>query len=143
MRRSGIKTGAKSVDRGSTLAAEPRPLRRRRYHRTASERQAAREFREQVVATGRCAMRGPHDGPLQAHHVLTVQALRRYGLAEHVWDARNGLCLCELHHARHHRALERVPRALLPGAVFEFADEVGLGWLLDREYPVGEERTDG
>lgn len=73
---------------------------------------------------------------LEAHHLLPKRDLKRQHHADKLWDERNGMCLCELHHARHERYVHRVPRSLLPAAAFEFADEVGLGWLLDAEYPV-------
>lgn len=71
---------------------------------------------------------------LEAHHIIAQQQLKARGLHAHLWDVRNGLCLCRLHHQRvtdHH---ETIPRALLPAAVDDFAAEHHLEWLLHRSY---------
>lgn len=78
---------------------------------------------------GRC------EPPYEAHHILTQQQLRKRGLSDFAWDVRNGLGLCNRHHRRHTRAVERVPYSVLPERAFVFAEEMGLGWLLDRYYP--------
>lgn len=80
-------------------------------------------------------MDGWCEGVLQSHHVLTQQALRKRGLEHLRWDVRNGVCVCEGAHRRHTLALERIPYEALPPAALEFADEVGLGWMIDRYYP--------
>lgn len=72
---------------------------------------------------------------IEAHHVLPKQNLKREGLRSEWWDPRNGLGLCRLHHSRHTDWVQRIPRALLPAAVHDFAASHDLGWLLDREYP--------
>ena len=47
-----------------------------------------------VLWAGRCAMNDPRcQGDLQCHHVEK----RRYGILKH--DPRNGILLCEFHHA--------------------------------------------
>jgi len=90
---------------------------------------------------GPCALRAlpghECEGRVEGHHAITRQALRTRGLAEHQWDRRNRVPLCDRAHTSHHTASQRVPRELLPPAVFEFADELGLRWLLDRVYPPG------
>lgn len=43
--------------------------------------------------------------------------------------------LCAYHHARHENWTQRVPYELLPGDALEFAEELDLLWLLEREYP--------
>lgn len=84
---------------------------------------------------------GPEIGCRQAHHILPKSTLRdlarRLGfeLAAALTDIRNGLCLCAYHHGRHTSFAARVPRALLPDGVHDFAAELNIEWLLDREYP--------
>lgn len=114
------------------------------------EQERAREWRAATVRAG-CVMchhfpvdhatRHVHAADLrriEAHHVLAQRHLKLRGLHEHLWDERNGLGLCSYHHARHERFTQRVPRALLPWAVHEFAAALRLDWLLDREYPPPE-----
>lgn len=72
---------------------------------------------------------------LEGHHVLPQQLLKREGLHGKLWDVRNGLGLCRYHHARHESYAQRVPRDVVPNDAFDFADELGLGWAIDREYP--------
>jgi hypothetical protein len=78
---------------------------------------------------------GPCEEPYEAHHLLTQQQLRKRGLSDVAYDVRNGMGLCNRHHRRHTRAVERIPFAVLPERAHEFAAELGLGWLLDRYYP--------
>ena len=72
---------------------------------------------------------------IQGHHIIEQQHLKRHGKREHLWDPRNGMGLCAYHHARHTHWRQRVPRELLPPAVYDFADEIGLPWLLDQYLP--------
>jgi hypothetical protein len=74
-------------------------------------------------------------GPVKGHHALTRQTLRNRGLAEFEWDRRNRVPLCEQAHLSHHTRSQPLSRGLLPASVFQFADELGLGWLLDKVYP--------
>ncbi len=69
---------------------------------------------------------------IQGHHIIEKSALKNHGKREYIWDARNGMGLCGYHHPRHTHWRQRVPRELLPPAVYEFADEIGLQWLLDQ-----------
>lgn len=94
---------------------------------------ARRHWREQVTAGG-CVMPGPHGGFVQGHHIITKDLLKREGHSTRLWDTRNGLALCEHHHNLHHRRLEPVPMYLLPEGAHDFAREVGLEWVLDRDY---------
>ena len=86
---------------------------------------------------GPCAMRGTTacSGPLQGHHVIEKRALRRRGLDEHLWDKRNRMSLCDHHHAQHTVAHKRIPYDLVPASALEFADELGLTYLIERYYP--------
>ena len=76
--------------------------------------------------------------PVQAAHVISQQTLRRHGHADKLWDVRNGVSACYRAHRRSDSGVERFPREKLPAAVFEFADELGLRWVLDRLYPASE-----
>ena len=69
------------------------------------------------------------------HHILARRTLRAMGLEAHMHDPRNALGVCRAHHDRHEDYTRRIPRELLPKGVFAFAAELGIGWLLDREYP--------
>jgi hypothetical protein len=77
-------------------------------------------------------------GPVQGHHIISRQTLRRLGFHEHLLDRRNRLAVCEHRHEQHTSGFRPIPRRLLPGSVFEFAAELGLGWWLDRYYPFAE-----
>ena len=79
------------------------------------------------------------DGPVQGCHVIPQQTLRRHGHRESLWDVRNGVGACERAHRRHDNHQERWPRERLPGYVLEFAEELGLGWYMERFYPREEE----
>jgi hypothetical protein len=78
---------------------------------------------------------GGCEGPLQAHHVISQQALRRRGLDRELWNVRNGVAVCEQAHRRHTLAVERICYDDLPYAAFQFANEHGLAWMIDRYYP--------
>ncbi len=83
------------------------------------------------MARGRSDMIRTIDG----HHVIPQRHLKRAGLEEHLWDERNGLALCRWHHFQHENHRERLPRELIPDEAHDFALELGLDWLIDREYP--------
>lgn len=73
-------------------------------------------------------------GPLQAHHVLSQQHLRRAGMGGRLWDTRNGVAVCESAHTDHTRATRRISVDVLPWAAWEFARECGMEWRLERYY---------
>jgi hypothetical protein len=80
------------------------------------------------------------DGPLEVHHVLPRQALRRLGLDE--WDPDLGLVLCSEPspnrcHDRHTNAFARVPHERLRPENIAIAERYGLTWLLERNHPRG------
>lgn len=85
------------------------------------------------AAKGRCAVTGERAD--ECHHVVTRQQLRRRGLGHLVWDERNGLAVSHDVHRRHTLAVERIPRRCLRPENLEFADEHGLGYLVERYYP--------
>lgn len=68
---------------------------------------------------------------LQAHHILP----KRFLDGDPKWDPRNGLGLCQYHHMRHENWVQRIPRALLPPYVHDFASEQQMTFQLDQEYP--------
>jgi hypothetical protein len=119
------------------------------HRRRARGRQMAERARcwKRTVSAGGCVMcrTGPVDAAVraaygaqlaevQAHHVIPRSDLKRMGLHDYLWDERNGIGLCAYHHHRHTVWRERMPRELVPAAAYEFAEELGIGWLLDREY---------
>jgi len=75
---------------------------------------------------------------LEANHIIDKNFLKRHGLRAHLWDERNGLCLCRYHHGRHTSRIQPVPRRLLPLAAFSFAEDMGVLWRLDHDYPLEE-----
>lgn len=74
------------------------------------------------------------DGPIQGHHVVEKQTLKRRGLTDFLWDLRNHLGVCERAHRRHTARVEKIPRSCLPAAAEEFAVEHELSHVLDRAY---------
>lgn len=78
------------------------------------------------------------------HHVVPLRMLKANGVPRELWyDVRNHLPLCDEPsparcHKRHETYTKRVARDLVlvraPAAI-DFADEVGLLHLFDREYP--------
>ena len=94
-----------------------------------------------VLSSGRCAVHddlGDCELPMRAHHIVTWQALRRHGLSDLRWCVENGLPVCEGAHRRHHSGRARIPRERLPLAAIAFAESVGLGYQIERYYPVVE-----
>ena len=115
-----------------------KPLRRTDGFRRSPE--LAREFSLQVVGRStRCIMAGRSRvscaGPWDPCHIIPKRALRDRGFSEAiVYDARNGVCACRRHHGRNDEGLETFPRQLLPSSVLEFAEEVGLMWIVERDH---------
>ena len=115
--------------------------------RKQKKRDLALEWCQQVYeACGhRCAVCG-YEGPhLEAHHVIEQGRLRR-AYAEEIhdellWNPDNGLLLCaepapNRCHNRHTLAVKRIPRSCLRAANEDFAERIGMGWVLDRFYPL-------
>lgn len=125
------RTGLRRVARGR------RALGARHAHDPAHARVARAAFIKEVTAGGRCAMCG-RPGHCDSHHVIPAKTLKKLGLHEHLWDARNGLPLgrgaCHCHES-HENRMRPVPRSKLPEAALEFAREHGLEWRLERLYP--------
>jgi hypothetical protein len=72
----------------------------------------------------------------EAHHIIDKNFLKREGLREHLWDERNGLCLCRYHHGQHTSWMQRVPLRLVPAAACVFAESLGVLWRLELDYPL-------
>ena len=89
---------------------------------------------------GPCVVTGARVN-VDAHHIIPKGTLIRLGFSEHIMDKRNRLAVHRDVHESHHNRSHPLPRAVLPESVFEFADEFGLGWYLDRHYPVVHERA--
>lgn len=93
--------------------------------------------------------KGARDG----HHFLPQQMLRAHARTHKLTDSelkallsdrRNRGELCPDCHANEENG-NRVPRELVPASAFEFAEELGLRWVLERRYgvPAGSGATDG
>lgn len=95
----------------------------------------------------RCAVTGRRASatdPMEAHHPLPREYLRRMARergmgaeerARLLWDPRNRMAVLRSVHDRHTRAFERIPAKALTEANWEFAREVGLERVLERQYP--------
>lgn len=78
------------------------------------------------------------DGRIDGHHIIPKRALIRLGFSDYLLDKRNRIGVCRHRHEQHENGYKPIPRELLPAAVFEFADEISLGWYLDRHYPAAQ-----
>jgi len=126
------------LKRRAPLRAGAARLRRRpRANPVSVAEQAAREaWKLDLGACVVCpAEGGACRGSVQGHHAIGKQTLKRLGLRRLLWDRRNRVPVCEHRHEQHTSGYRPIPRELLPASVFEFAEEVGLGWWLDRHYP--------
>jgi hypothetical protein len=72
---------------------------------------------------------------LDGHHAIPKRVLIRLGYGDYVNDVRNRVPTCRHDHESHETRARPIRRVELPQAVFEFADELGLGWYIDRFYP--------
>lgn len=105
---------------------------------TVTERGQAQCIVCQLPHVSKCA------GRIQAHHVVPKQRLRiELGAETPLWDIRNGVPICERHHHLVTMAMLRLPVSIIPTGVFEFAEEHGLAWSLDRDLEPQEERLFG
>lgn len=95
------------------------------------------EWKRRVCLNGCQVHDDPADcsGPIEGHHLITQQSLRKRGHSHDVWDIRNGLGVCQRAHRRHTSAKERIPYEKIPQEAIEFAREIGVEWHLDRYYP--------
>lgn len=129
MKRSPMRRVTPLVSRTPIVA-------RRRPARSLEERDASTAWKTAVGPCQVCpAEGGVCEGDVQGHHAITQQALKNRGLHASLWDTRNKVDVCTHRHEQITTSSKPLPRRLLPAAVFEFADELGLGWYLDRFYP--------
>ncbi len=121
------------------------PLRSRPRRRTVGLDGASEEREAWLHDLGWCIVCHAEglscSGPIQGHHAVAAQTLKRHGLHRFLWDRRNRVPVCEGRHARHTIGFRPIPRSALPAAVFEFGDEVGLTWWLDKHYPIDRRAT--
>lgn len=110
--------------------------------RDPAETAEAREWRRLVLIGVPLRSAGADPGwPVDPHHIIKAQQLRRHaadaGIEESVlvYDPRVGMPVTRARHERHHSRFEPILRSDLPAAVFEFAAEHDLMWMLDRDYP--------
>jgi hypothetical protein len=124
-----------------------KPLQRGRRKSQPLDEGLAKRYWKLAVCRGGCVMcrafpvaelaatRQADLRRIEGHHVIAKRHLRREGFGGRLWDIRNGMGLCAYHHARHENWTQRVPFELVPYDAFEFAAEVGLDWIIEREYP--------
>ena len=81
----------------------------------------------------------PCEGPLVRVHLVSKQAIKRKG--GEPWDPRAWVWACgglscgnEGHHGRFDAYKLRVPREALPAAVEALAEELNMGYYLERRY---------
>lgn len=96
-----------------------------RHGRRVGQRDRAGERLWRAARGKRCAVpgcRNPGGRWLAQHHVIYEQVVRRNG--GDVFDPRNSLTLCDVHHAKHHKRSEPLSIEHVPDAAFEFASEL-------------------
>ena len=86
--------------------------------------------------TTHCMVHGICRGPIEGHHAVEKQALKRRGLHRYLDDIRNRVPVCHERHEQHTSRVKPIPRGVLPASVFEFAAELGLTWWVDKHYPL-------
>lgn len=134
MKRSPLGPGRKSLERGSTFANGGAALRRQPPAGARKRRTGHGAANWRAATAGQpCAVCG--NPAIDGHHVTYRQVLEREQLGHLAWDTRNLLPLCRHCHDSHHNASRRVPWACLRLENVDFAREVGLLWLLRRNYP--------
>jgi hypothetical protein len=131
VKRTRLKPGAKSLERGSTFKAKPKgPKRRPRNATAARERDSKPEWWTAEIRGMPCA--GGCDRPaVHGHHIITVQMLTRSDAP--LWSRPNRMPVCAECHANHHNAYRRL-RLPSDHPVWTYAMLLGLGWWIEREY---------
>jgi hypothetical protein len=153
MRRSGPPVRKTPLERRGELARKP--AKRKVPRRVPARAPAAAAFHaavlvESCIVCAALVELGLRDvvpvRPLEAHHAVPAQALRRIarslGLgdvetAAVVYDPAIGVPLCVDHHGGHTSKLDPVSRHLLPERVFVAAAELDVEATiaLEREHP--------
>lgn len=111
-------------------------MKRTRRQLSPEEMEQALAFKLTVIDRG-CEIHddpGDCEFPVQAAHIIPKQALRRRSLYEYVYDPRNGIAACYRAHRRSDAGIERFPSSTFSPAFWEFADEIGLRWLVEKLY---------
>ena len=75
---------------------------------------------------------------MEAHHIISQQVLRKRGHSDLLWDTRNRLWLDRARHEQHTNCYRKIRWGELPPEAFEFAEEIGLTWWLERNYGQSE-----
>lgn len=133
---------SKPLERGKPLKRGAPPKRRRKAL-TLAQRDRATGWHHGIGKT--CAVCGnTYNRDCEAHHIVRVQTLRKQAaklgldLDRIRWDNRNRLPVCDVCHQRHHSRFRPIPMRVLrehAPKVFQFARELKLGHVLEREYP--------
>lgn len=148
--RRSIQTKGKAArarqSRPAALNAAERRASESWHRRTLARCERRREGGSVLLVCPACG-KLHRAGEIQAHHVIGQEQIRRYVnglrlpldaalklLVSLLWDRRNGFPACVRCHDRHTKAVERLPRALLDRKHEQFAREIGLDYLLDRDY---------
>lgn len=130
MKRSSLKR----KPRRSRAVAPPEVAYARRYWRASVTRGGCVMCREYPLSPAQRIGREQELSRIEGHHVLAKRHLHNEGYSDRLWDVRNGMGLCSYHHDRHERWMQRVPFRLVPDSAVEFADELRLLPLLEKEY---------
>lgn len=147
-RKTPLRQGTKGLTTRRPLRRTSRPKPRPRARQRTVAELAQMERWHRIVTADQCVMcqaipvgqevfaaRRADVLRREGHHILAKRLLIAAGLEHLLWDERNGLSLCRLHHQRHESWFQRVPRRLLPRRAHEFAEEVGMVVQLERDYP--------
>lgn len=132
--------------RVSGLARETK-LRSRRWRKVPTDVPLAIAFKDAVLGrdalcigalySDRACEAIEYDIVTDPMHLIPAQTLRRHGFPESVvYDPRNGVAGCGLHHRRNDDGKERIPAEFIPRRAREFAHEHGLEHVLLKLYGV-------
>lgn len=113
------------------------PLKRKpRRRRSVDEQAGSRTWKNRTgVRCLVCPAEGKVcDGPIQGHHVISQQALKKRGWHLFLWDLRNKLDVCERRHRQHTDGVAAIPLALVPVDALGFARDLDLEWWVERFY---------
>ena len=72
---------------------------------------------------------------IDAHHVISQETLRKMGREDLLWVVENGMPVARRVHQNHENASKRIPRVVVPAVAVAFAEQLGLGWMIERDYP--------
>lgn len=75
----------------------------------------------------------------EAYHGRYTEGEKDARMAEVVYDLRNRQWLCRGRHDAHH-GNQPIPYSLIPAEAIAYAEELGLGYVLEREYSLDTPR---